>query len=487
MPRLRYTANHGTRLLVRLDRLSPEVTIGRGRENTIWLDHPTVSRDHARIDYFRGRCTIYDRNSMNGIEVDGREVRKSVIAPGVLVRCGECEIEVLPDPEVDLNQGLSRLRALLHQEPSASVWSALTGVLVEWPDSPELSLALDYVVQHLDESAEWAAFSRAAPPQWRATLHNVIQRQPELEGDDARFMSRMTSCLLGPKDPRWRMIRRLDLRSRRMGPGGVRLLGRFPMLAELTSLVLGDNLLGDEGVEALLQSKHLHHLEELELWSNGIGDEGAQLLAGAWHLGELKKLGLGNNSIGRVGASALNASQALHNLTELHLVANPAAQFSGHAFGAGHRVRMSPGNLGLPEGGELPRHIREQLLAAASTRWPLREELLDECRALGVSALLVLSLSERALAVAGLRRGDSVVVGSGVDTTWRLVQEGLSPQHVRFEVVAAPYSEGAAIAFEDLDSRTGTFLQGRRVGAGLLDDYTFVELGAEWRLMAIRC
>ncbi|MEL6177443.1 MAG: FHA domain-containing protein, partial [Myxococcota bacterium] len=160
--------------MVRLDRLSPEVTIGRGRENTIWLDHPTVSRDHARIDYFRGRCTIYDRNSMNGIEVDGREVRKSPITPGLLVRCGECEIEVLPDPRIDLNAGLSRLRMLLHQEPSEACWNALSAALVSWPDTPELDLALDYVVQHLDESEAWAAYTRSAPQMWRSTLQNIL-------------------------------------------------------------------------------------------------------------------------------------------------------------------------------------------------------------------------------------------------------------------------------------------------------------------------
>jgi hypothetical protein len=50
-------------------------TLGRGRDNDIWIDHPEVSGDHAMIREEDGRFTLYDRGSTNGTYLNGEMLR----------------------------------------------------------------------------------------------------------------------------------------------------------------------------------------------------------------------------------------------------------------------------------------------------------------------------------------------------------------------------------------------------------------------------
>jgi hypothetical protein len=53
-------------------------TIGRGRENDIWIDHPEVSGQHAMVKEERGRFTLHDRGSTNGTFLNGELLRTPV-------------------------------------------------------------------------------------------------------------------------------------------------------------------------------------------------------------------------------------------------------------------------------------------------------------------------------------------------------------------------------------------------------------------------
>lgn len=50
-------------------------TVGRGRDNDIWIDHPEVSSDHAMIREEDGRFTLHDRGSTNGTTLNGELLR----------------------------------------------------------------------------------------------------------------------------------------------------------------------------------------------------------------------------------------------------------------------------------------------------------------------------------------------------------------------------------------------------------------------------
>lgn len=62
--------------------------IGRGKDQDVHLDDPNVSRGHAVIYYREHRYWIEDRNSTNGLWLNGRRVDKAVLHDGDIVRVG---------------------------------------------------------------------------------------------------------------------------------------------------------------------------------------------------------------------------------------------------------------------------------------------------------------------------------------------------------------------------------------------------------------
>ncbi|HLI26083.1 MAG TPA: FHA domain-containing protein [Chloroflexota bacterium] len=69
------------------------LTIGRSPENHLVLDHPSVSRHHARLQQQDGRWRVEDLGSRNGTWVNGEAVSGGarVLRPGDVVRLGEIE------------------------------------------------------------------------------------------------------------------------------------------------------------------------------------------------------------------------------------------------------------------------------------------------------------------------------------------------------------------------------------------------------------
>ncbi|MBI3969546.1 MAG: anti-sigma factor antagonist [Chloroflexi bacterium] len=50
------------------------ITVGRGRENDIWLPDSTVSRQHLRFEVLDGQPAVRDLNSTNGTLVNGAQI-----------------------------------------------------------------------------------------------------------------------------------------------------------------------------------------------------------------------------------------------------------------------------------------------------------------------------------------------------------------------------------------------------------------------------
>lgn len=69
--------------------------IGRSKECTIHVRHPSVSRRHAEVVKKDGKLTIRDLGSRNGTIIDGKEVRHAEIAIGTTVQLGEVTLELL--------------------------------------------------------------------------------------------------------------------------------------------------------------------------------------------------------------------------------------------------------------------------------------------------------------------------------------------------------------------------------------------------------
>ena len=63
-------------------------TIGRGREASISLTHPLVSRQHCEIVASQGRILVRDLDSLNGTFIGSERIKEATIGPGDLLTVG---------------------------------------------------------------------------------------------------------------------------------------------------------------------------------------------------------------------------------------------------------------------------------------------------------------------------------------------------------------------------------------------------------------
>jgi len=68
--------------------LSLPMIIGRGREASLTLPHPLVSRNHCEIVERDGKLYVRDLDSLNGTFVGNQRVAESVLSPGELLTIG---------------------------------------------------------------------------------------------------------------------------------------------------------------------------------------------------------------------------------------------------------------------------------------------------------------------------------------------------------------------------------------------------------------
>jgi pSer/pThr/pTyr-binding forkhead associated (FHA) protein len=66
-----------------------EIFIGRAGEENVVIDHPSISRRHARVAREGAGARITDLDSSNGVFVDGRKVREAALKDGALVTLGD--------------------------------------------------------------------------------------------------------------------------------------------------------------------------------------------------------------------------------------------------------------------------------------------------------------------------------------------------------------------------------------------------------------
>ena len=66
-----------------------EKTLGRGSKNDIQLEPKSVSKEHLRIEYKMGTYIAADAGSLNGVIVNGKQVRRASLKDGDLIQLGE--------------------------------------------------------------------------------------------------------------------------------------------------------------------------------------------------------------------------------------------------------------------------------------------------------------------------------------------------------------------------------------------------------------
>jgi pSer/pThr/pTyr-binding forkhead associated (FHA) protein len=108
------TVKLGDRLVTKF-RAQGETNIGRDPGCELMLDNLGVSRRHAKLREVEGRYIIEDRNSTNGVFVNGNRITApSEVAPGDEIKIGKFVLslqhtadEPSIDPEFDINQTIA--------------------------------------------------------------------------------------------------------------------------------------------------------------------------------------------------------------------------------------------------------------------------------------------------------------------------------------------------------------------------------------------
>ncbi|AKF08230.1 FHA domain-containing protein [Sandaracinus amylolyticus] len=67
----------------------PVTRIGRAEELDVWINHRSISREHAEVTNDGGAIRIKDLGSANGVRVNGRDVQQAELKPGDTLELGQ--------------------------------------------------------------------------------------------------------------------------------------------------------------------------------------------------------------------------------------------------------------------------------------------------------------------------------------------------------------------------------------------------------------
>ena len=92
---------YGDNIGRRVELESRSQVLGRVPENDIVVAHPSVSRQHARVDYGPNGYVVTDLGSTNGTFVDDNPVREVPLYHGCFLKVGTAVFRVLVTPDLD--------------------------------------------------------------------------------------------------------------------------------------------------------------------------------------------------------------------------------------------------------------------------------------------------------------------------------------------------------------------------------------------------
>src|SRR5438132_9161570 len=84
----------------RLNDLKGDLSVGRTEGNDIVLNHPSVSRKHAKFEIRDEQWWIVDLKSTNGVKVNGNLVTESQVVAGDKISVGSVQLELKALPSV---------------------------------------------------------------------------------------------------------------------------------------------------------------------------------------------------------------------------------------------------------------------------------------------------------------------------------------------------------------------------------------------------
>src|SRR5713101_1123095 len=87
----------------RLADLKGEMSVGRTEGNDLVLNHPSVSRKHAKFEARNNAWWIIDLKSTNGVKVNGNLITEAQVNPGDKILIGSVQLDLKALPSVDFS------------------------------------------------------------------------------------------------------------------------------------------------------------------------------------------------------------------------------------------------------------------------------------------------------------------------------------------------------------------------------------------------
>jgi adenylate cyclase len=87
----------------RIADLKSDLAIGRTEGNDLVLNHPSVSRKHAKLESRDNRWWIVDLKSTNGVKVNGNLISESQVNAGDKIHIGSVQLDLKALPSVDFS------------------------------------------------------------------------------------------------------------------------------------------------------------------------------------------------------------------------------------------------------------------------------------------------------------------------------------------------------------------------------------------------
>mgnify|MGYP001827885529 FL=1 len=74
----------------------PALRIGRDERLDIWINHKSISHEHAEVQLRDGKVSVFDLDSANGMRVNGVRTSRAILETGDIVQLGQVRFRFLP-------------------------------------------------------------------------------------------------------------------------------------------------------------------------------------------------------------------------------------------------------------------------------------------------------------------------------------------------------------------------------------------------------
>lgn len=74
----------------------PALRIGRDERLDIWINHKSISHEHAEVQVTDGKVTVFDLESANGMRVNGVKASRAILESGDVLELGEVRFRFVP-------------------------------------------------------------------------------------------------------------------------------------------------------------------------------------------------------------------------------------------------------------------------------------------------------------------------------------------------------------------------------------------------------